>query len=152
MITHCRRELPHEACGLLAGKGGRVAAILPMPNVAENPEQNYLVDGAAQVKAFRFMAEKGWELSGIYHSHPSSLSVPSRSDIAQAYYPEALYVIVGLRHPGKPDIRAYRLSRETEKAVRVRLESERTATVKTHAGRSFPAGSIGPLGWGQSHG
>lgn len=121
VISHCRRDLPSEACGLLAGTGGRVLAVLPLPNAAADPERTYLVEQSAQVRAFRFMEKKSWDLVGIYHSHPTQDPIPSQSDIRQAYYPQAVHVIVGLRW-GTPDTRAYRLVRETGRCIRVRLE------------------------------
>lgn len=121
LVSHCRRELPNEACGLLAGSARRVLSVMPLPNVATNPGRNYLVEEAAQVRAFRLMAEKEWELVGIYHSHPTKDAVPSQSDIRQSYYPQAIHLIVSLRRRS-PDVRAYRLVREAGKCVRVRLD------------------------------
>jgi proteasome lid subunit RPN8/RPN11 len=37
------------------------------------------------------------EILGVYHSHPRGPAVPSSTDVAEAYYPEWLYVIVGLQ-------------------------------------------------------
>jgi proteasome lid subunit RPN8/RPN11 len=33
------------------------------------------------------------DLVGIYHSHPSGPEMPSVTDVAEAYYPEAIYLI-----------------------------------------------------------
>jgi proteasome lid subunit RPN8/RPN11 len=45
--------------------------------------------------------ETGAELLGIYHSHPTASAYPNATDIANANYPEAVYVIVSLAkaHP-----------------------------------------------------
>ena len=37
-----------------------------------------------------------WALGAIYHSHPSGPARPSPTDLAEAYYPDALAVIVSL--------------------------------------------------------
>ncbi len=47
--------------------------------------------------AQRVMRERGEELLGIYHSHPRSPKpVPSETDVRLAYYPSAIYFIIGL--------------------------------------------------------
>lgn len=154
VIMHCQRDYPHEACGLLAGKAGRAECVLPMPNAAAEPDNNYLVEGAAQARAFRYMAEKDWELVGIYHSHPHELPIPSRSDIQQAHYSQALHLIVGMRNRGKPDVRAYRLIRETGKAVRVMLDvgglrnSRHADMLRSRSGGVMPVDKAGWT-WGQ---
>ena len=59
--------------------------------------------------AQRMMRERGEELLAIYHSHPrSSDPQPSATDVRLAYYPSAVYLIVGL---GDSDarVRAFRL-------------------------------------------
>ena len=126
MVDHCRRELPWEACGLLAGTGARVAAVLPMPNVAMAPERHFLVDSSSQMRAFRTMDERGWELVGIYHSHPRGAAVPSHADICQSLYPGVVHVIVSLRWR-RAVVKAYRLVREAGKCVEVSLETARSA-------------------------
>jgi proteasome lid subunit RPN8/RPN11 len=52
--------------------------------------------------------DAGHELGAIYHSHTRTAPVPSQTDINLAFYPEALYVIVGVAHE-EPDVRAFRI-------------------------------------------
>ena len=50
------------------------------------------------------------QLLAIYHSHPRATEpVPSDTDIRLAYYPAAVYLIVGLGGP-EPIMRAFRIS------------------------------------------
>jgi len=62
---------------------------------------------------FKEMDARGLDLLGIYHSHTRSAAYPSRTDVAQAYYPDAAYVIVSLRDPDAArdavDVRAFRI-------------------------------------------
>jgi len=37
MIRHAQREYPNEACGLLAGKDGRVEKVYQMTNAEHSP-------------------------------------------------------------------------------------------------------------------
>ena len=56
------------------------------------------------------MRERGESLLGIYHSHPrSSEPQPSETDVRLAYYPEAVYFIIGLDGTNAT-LRAFRLS------------------------------------------
>ena len=60
--------------------------------------------------AQRSMRERGEELFGIYHSHPrSSEPVPSATDVRLAYYPSAIYFIIGLSADHEA-LRAFRIS------------------------------------------
>jgi proteasome lid subunit RPN8/RPN11 len=43
----------------------------------------------------------------IYHSHPEGPQMPSSSDVAQAFYPDAAHVIVSLADRRHPVARAF---------------------------------------------
>ena len=56
------------------------------------------------------MRERGEQLLGIYHSHPRSAEpAPSQTDVRLAYYPRAVYFIVGFDND-RPILRAFRIS------------------------------------------
>lgn len=93
MVEHVNRWLPEEACGLLAGPPGSVAALYAVENVLHSPVA-YEMDGLQQVGAMIDLEAKGWDVVGIFHSHPTGPAAPSQTDVAQAYYPEAVYVIL----------------------------------------------------------
>jgi proteasome lid subunit RPN8/RPN11 len=93
MCSHANKELPEEACGLLAGKGQQVVEIYPVPNILHSP-MRYRMDPAYQLRVFLDIEESGLELTGIYHTHPRGPNYPSETDIAEAYYPESIYVIL----------------------------------------------------------
>lgn len=101
IVEHALHESPREACGIIIGTGVQAQLIIPIPNKAANPLVNFEMEHAAFVKAM-FQAEKtGQQLIGLYHSHPNSAPLPSQSDIAQANYPDTVYLIVSLQgtHP-----------------------------------------------------
>jgi proteasome lid subunit RPN8/RPN11 len=93
MVEHVNRWLPEEACGLLAGPPGRVEAMYPVENALHSPVA-YEMDGRQQVDAMIDLEAKGWDILGIFHSHPAGPAAPSQTDVAQAYYPDAVYVIL----------------------------------------------------------
>ncbi|MCC6958085.1 MAG: M67 family metallopeptidase [Anaerolineales bacterium] len=96
MCRDVEARRPEEACGLLAGRfergAARVEAVLPMQNALHSPAR-YRLDAAEQIRAFAWIEAQGLELTGIYHSHPEGPAVPSATDIAEAYYPQAVYWI-----------------------------------------------------------
>jgi [CysO sulfur-carrier protein]-S-L-cysteine hydrolase len=87
---------PHtEICGLLSGQNFTITRHFPIPNITAKPTIAYVMEPAALVQAMYAIYAHGEELVAIYHSHPNSLPIPSPTDIAEATYPHALYVIIG---------------------------------------------------------
>lgn len=117
MIHHARQEAPLEACGILAGEKHRVAEIYRARNVDRSPT-SYRLDPEEQYRIFVDIEDKGLDIVGIYHSHPSSPAVPSNIDLGKAYYPEAFYFVISLMDPARPEVRAFTIangeSRESE--------------------------------------
>ena len=109
LIEQARGEAPNECCGLLAGRDGRVERVYPGTNIDHSP-YTYLMDPKEQLAAFKEMEDAGLDLVGIYHSHTHTPAYPSRTDVAKAFYPDTLYVIVSLARPNEPDIRAFRVA------------------------------------------
>ena len=97
-----------ECCGLLAGTGEVVERIYPVPNAAEERSARYEMAPAEMWAARRRAAADGYEVLGFYHSHPRTAPVPSSYDVERAYYPDAIYAIVG--PSAEPRVRAFRIS------------------------------------------
>jgi [CysO sulfur-carrier protein]-S-L-cysteine hydrolase len=106
IIAQARAEAQNECCGIIASKHGRAVAVHPARNVATQAHLRYEMDGMEQYKIQSAIEDAGLELGAIYHSHTRSAPEPSQTDINLAFYPEALYVIVGLEHD-EPDVRAW---------------------------------------------
>jgi proteasome lid subunit RPN8/RPN11 len=94
MRTHVARQIPLEACGLLAGKNDRVEKVLPVRNQAQSPVR-YVMDPYEQLKAFSWIESHDLDLLGIFHSHPTGPETASVTDIAEAAY-EVVYLIWSL--------------------------------------------------------
>ena len=105
VIAHARADAPNECCGMIASRNGEAVAVHRARNKAASPLR-YEIDGMEQYKIQSAIEDAGLELGAIYHSHTRSAPEPSQTDINLAFYPEALYVIVGLEH-GDPDVRAW---------------------------------------------
>jgi desampylase len=119
MVAHAAREAPRECCGLLIGRRGRVAFTLPMPNADPRPRTGFRVDPAEHIAARRVLRRlvPALDIVGVYHSHPSSAAVPSPRDLAEAHYPEWLFVIVG---NAAASVRVFRITDGMAAPVRVR--------------------------------
>lgn len=108
LVAHARGEFPNECCGLLAGRDGRVLRVYRGRNVDESP-YTYRLDERQLLYFLREMDDEGLDIVGIYHSHTASEAVPSRTDVARAFYPEAVYVIISLKNQ-QPVVRGFRIS------------------------------------------
>ncbi len=109
MLDHLQACYPLEGCGLLAGAGARsVTAVYPIDNILQSPTA-YEMDPQQQIQAMLALEAADWQMLAIYHSHPQGPEHPSTTDIAQAYYPEALHIIVSLREQTAPVVRAFRI-------------------------------------------
>lgn len=96
MRDDVNHHLPAEACGLLAGLNDRVSQLYPVTNILHS-QVRYQMDPQEQLRAFQDIDDAGLELLGIYHSHPNGPDKPSPTDIAEAYYPQAVYLIWSLK-------------------------------------------------------
>ena len=94
MYNHVARQIPLEACGLLAGKNDQVEKVLLVRNQAQSPVR-YVMDPYEQLKAFSWIESHNLDLLGIFHSHPTGPETASVTDIAEAAY-EVVYLIWSL--------------------------------------------------------
>jgi proteasome lid subunit RPN8/RPN11 len=97
MVHHARTDAPHEACGILAGRGEQVERVIPVANRAADPRHHYRMDERQLTQTLFSLETDRLELLGFYHSHPAGDPIPSPTDIREANYPHTTYVIVGLR-------------------------------------------------------
>ena len=104
---HARDCLPEEACGFLIGRSGNADHFVPAPNALRS-QTAFEVEPRFLFNLFRKLRSSGEDLLAIYHSHPTGDAVPSARDVAEAHYPDCVYLIVSLTGV-EPDIRAYRI-------------------------------------------
>ncbi|MEP6570966.1 MAG: M67 family metallopeptidase [Acidobacteriota bacterium] len=114
ILGHAKDSEPAECCGLIGGADYRVTSIYPLHNLAADSNVSYEAAPEDLFAAQRQMRDRGEELLAIYHSHPRSADpVPSQTDVRLAYYPQAVYFIIGLAGP-QPIVRAFRISEREE--------------------------------------
>jgi proteasome lid subunit RPN8/RPN11 len=108
VIAHARAEAPNECVGMVASRDGEAVAVHRAANKAASPLR-YEIDGMEQYRIQSAIEDAGLELGAIYHSHTRSAPEPSQTDINLAFYPEALYVIVGLKDADAAEVRAWNI-------------------------------------------
>ncbi len=81
------------------------------------------MDPAEQVRVMVEIEAAGWEVCGIFHSHPAGPPVPSPSDVAQAYYPEAAYVILAPDGHGAWNARAFEIDAGRTREIRLEVRA-----------------------------
>jgi [CysO sulfur-carrier protein]-S-L-cysteine hydrolase len=130
IVEHARGGLPNEACGLIAGtaaaaNGGEVTRWYPTRNALESPYR-YEIDADDLLRTTIEIDDRDEVVWAIVHSHVASPARPSPTDVRQATYPEALYLVVSLdaadadATTGVPGIRAWRIVDGTVHEVEVR--------------------------------
>jgi len=97
--AHIKASPSLEVCGLVYGRWrpfprwGLAEGLVRVENVAPTPATHYLMAADELLKALLDFEKNGHDLLAIYHSHPNGDAKPSASDLAEATYPEAVYLI-----------------------------------------------------------
>lgn len=129
---HGEQTYPEECCGLLLGTQTAVSEakevesqktvqmVYPTLNVWESktavaPESpatsvrnRYQIAPEALFQAQRYARTNGWDIIGIYHSHPDQPAVPSEWDRAWAW-PQYSYAIVAVENGTACDLQSWTL-------------------------------------------
>jgi proteasome lid subunit RPN8/RPN11 len=109
IVAHARESAPKECCGLLFGDGEVANRVVRGRNVHATPETRYEIDPAQLREALAGDDDTDRFLVGIYHSHPRTEPKPSDFDVANARWPEQVYVLTSLRSE-PPEVFAYRIT------------------------------------------
>ena len=108
IIAHALDYFPRECCGVLAGTQGDITQLHRLTNLEQGVDR-YLFDDEEFYKVYWEIENGGEELLAVYHSHPVTVAYPSKTDVAFAFWPEAVYLICSLEHPRDPVIRGFRI-------------------------------------------
>jgi [CysO sulfur-carrier protein]-S-L-cysteine hydrolase len=150
LIAQARRDAPNETCGIIAGKEERATKILPLKNIDSEPRVRYNADPTELLHALREIEDNDWEHLAIYHSHPASPAYPSPTDIARAFYPNAVYLLISLMNPEQATVRAFRIVEDQVSEITLEIEDEdesprtnsrrhKKSTSRPRAGRAVAA-------------
>src|SRR5437763_3405135 len=106
LVAHARAEAPNECCGMIASRDGEAVRVYRARNAAASPLR-YELEPKEQLRIQEEIDDSGLELGAIYHSHTRSAPYPSQTDVNLAFYPDAVYLIVGLSEPEAPELRGF---------------------------------------------
>lgn len=109
LLHHAQQTPTQEVCGLISSQNNKPYHCYPIKNTAQQPECFFNLDSQQQIQTMSQMRENNEQLFAIYHSHPKTPAIPSITDIEQANYPDALYIIISLNIKGVLQLRAYKL-------------------------------------------
>jgi [CysO sulfur-carrier protein]-S-L-cysteine hydrolase len=116
LLEHASGELPNESCALLGGDPirGQVTSVHPARNRLASPYR-YDVEPRDLVRIVHQLEEGGDALVAIFHSHPRSSAVPSRTDVREARY-RVVHLLASLTD-AEPVLRAWTIEAATAREV-----------------------------------
>ena len=118
MIAHAIADLPNECCGLISGAGGKPQKLYRTRNSEASPFR-YNIHPLDLKNVMEEADDNDWQVLVIYHSHVASEAYPSPTDVRLSQwpgtdpptdlFPGAYYVLVSLKDPEKPSVRAFQI-------------------------------------------
>ena len=113
IARHAHEARPNESCGLvvgsaLAGDGGRALRYVRCRNAVASPSR-YVIHRDDLLAVLAELDRPGGELWGVVHSHVRTPAVPSSTDVGEAAWPAAVYLLVSLEAE-PPRLRAWRIA------------------------------------------
>lgn len=114
MIQNAREDRPLETCALLLGQDGLIDEYYKMTNTDES-EVHFTIDPQEQIRAMKQARDRGKEILGVYHSHPSPSSEAYPSEEDKRYgWPEYVYFILNFQ-PDETVLKAFEVTEDDVK-------------------------------------
>jgi len=126
IADHAQNRYPDEVCGLLVGTGNHIQKAIPIDNIAEQPQIEYILNPTQQLHALKKIDVDNQQWLGVYHSHPKSPPIVSQTDINKATEPTLIHVIVSLQHT-KPQLKAWQIKDSRVEPVDLIFDTETPA-------------------------
>ncbi|MBO8171819.1 MAG: M67 family metallopeptidase [Bacillaceae bacterium] len=108
LLGFAREVYPEEASGVLGGNGSQITHAFLIPNGASDKLTRFSWKPEDFLKGLQQIKEHDLEWLGVFHSHPTSSSRPSRTDIDNWHYHSLSYWIVSLENKEEPILSLYR--------------------------------------------
>ena len=125
ILAHAVKELPDEACGLIAGtvEGGdkEIKKVYLLSNI-DHSNEHFSLDPKEQLAAVKDMRQNGFVPLGNWHSHPESPSRPSDEDKRLAYDSKASYMILSLMDRENPVLNSFKITGDTAEKEELVIE------------------------------
>lgn len=131
MLKEAKTAYPYECCGLLVGNnndtGKVVHEIYPVENKNKvRAEDRYEIDPKEFDKIDREATKKGFNIIGIYHSHPDHPADPSAFDKECAnVWTEYSYIIVSVKNGKEEELKSWCFNSEKKEIVEEEVKINR---------------------------
>lgn len=151
LVSICQRALPKKAYGIIAGRSSdRAEELYPLqtnlrpldPEIKAmfeaygefycDQDRGFWVEGDELFTVTRQIEEKGQQIVAIYHSHRCRRAAPSQVDIDLHYDPHVLAVIVSLADPHSPEVRAFKIGRDSYQEVNINGDSPKESVLEVN--------------------
>jgi proteasome lid subunit RPN8/RPN11 len=111
ILKHAEEEYDNECCGFLLGitdKDENIFEIVKTENVnTENKKNRYTIDPFKLIETEDYAEQKGWEMIGVYHSHPNNPAKPSKYDLEHSFK-NFLYIVVSVNQGKATNINCWK--------------------------------------------
>lgn len=125
ILAHAVKELPDEACGLIAGtveSGDKeIKKVYLLTNI-DHSNEHFSLDPKEQLEAIKDMRKNGFVPLGNWHSHPESPSRPSEEDKRLAFDSKASYMILSLMDRENPVLNSFKITGDTAEKEELVIE------------------------------
>ncbi|MDA4130319.1 MAG: M67 family metallopeptidase [Thaumarchaeota archaeon] len=128
MESHAASSYPEECCGLLLGsyednsRIKRVNEAKRMSNIFQKEERyhRYTIDPKEYLKVENEAESMGFEVVGIYHSHPEAPAKPSQFDMVYAW-PTLSYVVISVKNKVPAEAKSWILKNDRSEFIQEEL-------------------------------
>lgn len=125
ILAHAVKELPDEACGLIAGtveNGDKeIKKVYLLTNI-DHSNEHFSLDPKEQLETIKDMRKNGFVPLGNWHSHPESPSRPSEEDKRLAFDSKASYMILSLMNRENPVLNSFKITGDTAEKEELVIE------------------------------
>ena len=125
ILAHAVKELPDEACGLIAGTvedgDKEIKKVYLLTNI-DHSNEHFSLDPKEQLEAIKDMRKNGFVPLGNWHSHPESPSRPSEEDKRLAFDSKASYMILSLMDRENPILNSFKITGDTAEKEELVIE------------------------------
>ena len=125
ILAHAVKELPDEACGLIAGTvedgDKEIKKVYLLTNI-DHSNEHFSLDPKEQLETIKDMRKNGFVPLGNWHSHPESPSRPSEEDKRLAFDSKASYMILSLMDRENPVINSFKITGDTAEKEELVIE------------------------------
>lgn len=125
ILAHAVKELPDEACGLIAGTvedgDKEIKKVYLLTNI-DHSNEHFSLDPKEQLEAIKDMIKNGFVPLGNWHSHPESPSRPSEEDKRLAFDSKASYMILSLMDRENPVLNSFKITGDTAEKEELIIE------------------------------